>query len=363
MSRTPRIEIDLSKIRHNAKCLVRRAEERNLSITAVTKLVGANTKILSALADTGIAFWGDSRLSHLRNIYDFSSSIPVVRLSLTPLSEAEETVSYAGFSFHSALDSIQAVAAAAGRQGVRHGIVLAMEFGDLREGANPEELPSLIYAIKKMPELYIYGLAINPACFSGVCPDELNMAEFSSFVSGLELDCDCHFTLVSGGNSALIEWLYGVTNESGRINNLRLGESIFLGVETLHRQTIEGLFTDAFVYVAELTEVKRKPSQPYGGKVGYNAFGEKPCLKFESKPGNEKGLMWRGVLNTGRQDIVCSGLQPIQDNIGIIGASSDCLVVHLPDGQMRIGDELRFRANYECLLSIMNSDCVEKVFF
>jgi predicted amino acid racemase len=328
---------------------------------AVTKLVGANVKILKALAGTGIAFWGDSRLRHLRNIYDFSSSIPVIRLSLTPLSEAEETVLYSDFSFHSSLDSIQAVAAVAGRKGLRHGIVLTMDFGDLREGANPEELPTLISAVKEMPELYIYGLAVNPACFSGICPDENSMNDFSSFVSKLELDCGCSFSFVSGGNSALIEWLYGA-GETGRINNLRLGESIFLGVETLHRQPIEGLFTDAFVYVAELTELKRKPSRPYGGKIGYNAFGEKPFWGFKGKLDSGDGLMWRGILNTGRQDIVCSGLQPVQNNINIIGASSDCLVVHLPDGKRRVGDELRFRLNYECLLSIMNSDCVEKVF-
>ena len=40
-------------------------------------------------------------------------------------------------------------------------------------------------------------------------------------------------------------WLCLLYWNVGKINNLRLGESIYLGCETLHRKPIPGLFTDA----------------------------------------------------------------------------------------------------------------------
>ena len=40
----------------------------------------------------------------------------------------------------------------------------------------------------------------------------------------------------------------------GRINELRLGESILLGREPLHRRLLEGLFNDAITLVAEVLE-------------------------------------------------------------------------------------------------------------
>ena len=72
------------------------------------------------------------------------------------------------------------------------------------------------------------------------------------------------------------------TKDIGRINNLRLGESIYLGCETLHRKPIPGLFTDAFTLVAEVIESKIKPSLPYG-EVSQDAFGNVPEFKDKVK--------------------------------------------------------------------------------
>jgi len=62
---------------------------------------------------------------------------------------------------------------------------------------------------------------------------------------------------VSGGNSANYNWFMS-TMDVGRINNLRLGESIYLGCETLFRKPIPGLYTDAMTLVSEVIESKIK---------------------------------------------------------------------------------------------------------
>ncbi len=103
-----------------------------------------------------------------------------------------------------------------------------------------------------------------------------NMAEPTTMVDGVEtaFGIEIEIEIVSGGNSANLEWAFGSSN-CGRIHNLRLGEAILLGRERLHRQPIPGLHTDAFALVAEVIESKRKPTEPWGC-AGQNSFGETP---------------------------------------------------------------------------------------
>jgi hypothetical protein len=58
-------------------------------------------------------------------------------------------------------------------------------------------------------------------------------------------------------------------------NDLRLGEAILLGCETLHRQPINGLHTDVITLCDEVIEAKIKPSKP-SGTITQTAFGEAP---------------------------------------------------------------------------------------
>ena len=104
----------------------------------------------------------------------------------------------------------------------------------------------------------------------------------------------------------------------GRINNLRLGESIFLGCETLNRKPIPGLFTDSFTLVAEVIESIIKPSMP-NGEITQDAFGNVP--KF-----TDHGNIKRAILGIGLQDVMVSGLTP-KLNVEIIGASSDHIII------------------------------------
>ena len=100
------------------------------------------------------------------------------------------------------------------------------------------------------------------------------------------------------GNSANYNWFMNAT-EVTKVNNLRLGESIYLGRETLNRQVIPGLYTDAFTLITEVIEAKMKPSMPYG-EIGQNAFGEVPEFC-------DRGNMNRIILGIGKQDVLCQG--------------------------------------------------------
>src|SRR3546814_17579306 len=97
------------------------------------------------------------------------------------------------------------------------------------------------------------------------------MDELSALVEDVEAACGHRLSVVSGGNSASLSWAL-TTDDVGRVDDLRLGESILLVTEPLHREAITDLHTDAFALVAEVIEVKTKPAHPWG-EIAQRAFG------------------------------------------------------------------------------------------
>ena len=188
-----------------------------------------------------------------------------------------------------------------------------------------------------------FNIILNAACKKN---------DFVIIQKTLEDKFKLNLEFVSGGNSANYDWFMS-TKDVGRINNLRLGESIFFGCETLERKTINGLFTDAFTLIAEVIESKRKPSLPYGD-VCQNAFGNIP--KFP-----DLGLMKRAILGVGLQDVLVSGLTPLLD-IDILGASSDHIIIDAKQLEIKVGDTVEFNLNYGALLSSMTSPYIIKIY-
>jgi predicted amino acid racemase len=176
------------------------------------------------------------------------------------------------------------------------------------------------------------------------------MDTLSTLATQIEGKFQLKFQYISGGNSANYNW-FTSTPDTGRINLLRIGESIFLGVEPIQREPIQQLFTDAFTLVAEVSELKIKPSVPYG-ETGQNAFGH--VLQFI-----ENGETFRAILGVGLQDVDVDGLMPAL-NIDILGAGSDQMIIDPKEIVFHIGDEVSFNPNYAALLAAMTSPYVEK---
>ena len=226
-----------------------------------------------------------------------------------------------------------------------------VELGDLREGIMPGDLENIVREMRCLPNIVLKGIGANLACRSGVSPDAQNMAQLSALAGSIESTFGLTLETVSGGNSANLQWaLQGA--DTGRINNLRLGESILLGREPLHRQPIEGLHTDAIALVAEVIESKVKPSQPWG-EIAQSAFGE-------NTPAIDRGDIQQAILAIGRQDIDPGGLQP-PVGIKLLGASSDHVIVDSGSKEVSVGSEMTFQLNYSALVRAMTSPFVAKV--
>ena len=347
----PRLEIDLDKIHHNARTLVERLAVRGISVTGVTKAGLGCPAIASAMLRAGVLGLGDSRIENIEAMRDAQVSASMTLIRSPMLSQVESVVKQADISFNTELHVISQLSSAAQKLKRLHGVVLMVELGDLREGIMPGDLARVVRETMRLPNILLKGIGTNLACRCGVSPDANNMAELSALADSIDASFGPVLSIISGGNSANLEWLLSGA-DTGRINNLRLGEAILLGCEPMQRRAIDGLYTDAFTLVAEVIESKLKPSQPWG-EVGQNAFGVAPLVK-------NRGDIFQTILAIGQQDIDPTGLQA-PSGIEILGASSDHLVVE-SERCLAIGTEISFQLNYSALMRAMTSPFVIKGF-
>jgi len=345
----PRIEIDLGKIAHNAKILKELYGSKGIDVIAVTKVVCGDAAIAKVLVKSGISILADSRIANIVKMCNADINMQFLLLR-TSLSQSESVVKYADISLNSEFSVIKELSKYAVEQNTTHKIILMVELGDLREGVMPPDIENTVKKVIKLKGIKLAGIGTNLACFGGIKPNDEKMGYLSSLAKDIEKKFGLALEFVSGGNSANYNWFMS-TKDVGKINNLRLGESLFLGCETLDRKPIAGLFTDAFTLFAEVIESKTKPSLPYGD-IGQDAFGNIP--KF-----TDLGLMKRAILGLGLQDVLVSGLTPILD-IDILGASSDHIIINAKQLDIKVGDTVGFNLNYGALLSAMTSPYIIK---
>jgi predicted amino acid racemase len=350
--RTPYIEINLEKIYENA-CLIKQIwQEAGIEVMGVTKVDLGEPHIAQTLVDAGITLLGDSRIDDIIRMKKTGIEATYCLIRSPFLSDIKRTVKYADITLNSELEIIKALDKEAYRQNKIHKIVLMIEMGDRREGILPEQVDEYVKAIVELEYIELAGIGANFACFGGSRPTQEKMNQLSLLANTIEQEFDIELSMISGGNSANFIWLQE-EGYAGRVNNVRLGESIFLGVETLYRKPIKGLHQDAFKIVGEVIELKEKPSLP-NGEVTLNAFGETP--HFE-----DRGTIPRAIVGLGREDVDINGLIPHLD-VDILGGSSDHMILDAKKSGLKVGDFITFSLSYSSLLAAMTSPFVRKKF-
>jgi predicted amino acid racemase len=350
---SPRLEVDLGAVGHNAEHLVTALGARGIRVVGITKAVLAWAHVARALVDAGVVGLGDSRVENLAALRHRGFDAPLTLVRSPMPSQVDAVVRNADVSLNTEETVLRGLAAAATRQATTHGVVLMVELGDLREGIAMVDVVDTARSIRHLPGLVLTGIGTNLACQSGVVPDQHKMDELSGLADEVEVACHVELAVVSGGNSASLGWAL-TTGDVGRIDELRLGESVLLGVDPLTRLPIDGLRQDGFRLVAEVIEVKTKPASPWGD-VGQAAFGA-----VRPPGGGMAGTQRRAILALGRQDVEPDDLAP-PHGLTVLGASSDHLVIDVGDHDLSVGDEIGFGVGYAALLRAATSPFVAKV--
>lgn len=344
---SPRIEIDLTAIEHNAHELVTALKKRGIGVTGVTKATLGSPEVARAMMRGGVKRLADSRIENLEALRDAGIRVPMT-LSRAPAPEwADRAVACAQSSMVSDLEIVTALSVAAGKRAFTHGIVLMVELGDLREGLMVADVLDAARIISRTRHVTLAGIGTNLACRSGVIPGDDQMQELSALATTIASKFGVPTPIVSGGNSSNLQWALG-KGRVGGINDLRLGESILLGLDPLTRTPLPRLRQDAFMVVAPVIESIVKPTAPWGLR-GQAAFG-----KPDAPAG--RGTIVQTIVALGRQDVDPDGLTP-PVGMSILASSSDHLVLETP-GRVAAGTELRFLPNYSALLRAMTSPFV-----
>ena len=350
----PRLEIDLDHLTDNARRLVARLAPKGISVTGVTKVGAGSVEVAAAIAAGGVVALGDSRVEHLERLASVAPALPRTLIRTPMASQAARVVAVADTSMNTEVTVIDRLSAAAVDQGRTHGVIVMVELGDLREGVLAGELLAIAGHVLGSPGLELAGIGTNLACQSGVVPDLFNLGELSQMAVEVERTYGIELAVVSGGNSSSLGWALGCT-DTGRVNDLRLGEAIVLGRDPLHGDPIEGLHTDAVRLVAEVIECKDKPARPWGARARSTFRGARP------EGATAPAFVRQALLAVGHQDVEPAGLTP-PPGVRILGASSDHLVVDVGDTGVAVGDEVTFAPDYRAVLRAMSSGSVSTSF-
>ena len=325
--------------------------KRGISIMGVSKAVLGEPSIAEAMLQGDVSFIADSRLENIQKMKCAGISTRFVLLR-TPKSQAESVVENADISLNTEFATLEKLSYFTKKLDKNHQVILMVELGDLREGILPGDLTQFVRNTLSLSHIKIAGIGCNLACHGGIEPDDKNMHALSHLADGINKEFNINLDIISGGNSANYEW-YKSTSAVGGINNLRLGESILLGCETLNREAIPGLHTHAFQLIAEVIEAKKKPSLPFG-KINQDAFGSINGF-------HDRGIRQRSIIALGRQDVLVSGLKA-NNNLEILGSSSDHIILDTENHNLEVGNEVSFDLDYGALLAAMTSPFIKKQF-
>jgi len=346
----PCIKIDLKKISNNARLINDRCTSKGISVVGVTKSVLADINIARTLKKSGINIFGDSRfenLIRLRKYFGYGQKLVLLRTPM--ISECEKLVDICDTSMQTELPVVKVISNICARKNKKHNIVLMIEMDDKREGISTRQVfPFFKEVYNRYPGIVIKGLATNARCISKSKPKIKSIENLIKIKEKISVKYGYDIPVISGGNSSIWKYIEDGSIPTG-VNEVRIGEAIFIGNETLCYEKINGAFDDAFTLEAEVIETKRKNNQIY--KI---------------------------IIALGLQDVFYKHLIIQNPYYDIIAQSSDHTVLGLKKQYLKstsnensyglkllepkIGDKIIFKLDYFGLMLSMTSPFIKKIY-
>ena len=348
----PRVECNREKLLENITTVTRMMHRDQKTMCAVVKGFSADDAVMQILEESDCDWLASSRIEDLSRLRTKKTRL-LIRLSQP--CEIKEVVASAEVSFESECKTIRLLQEEAGKQKKAHGIILAIDMGDLREGIFYKSLAEIDEAaalVLQSPNLKLLGVGTNLGCFGGVITDLKNMQGLIDIASHIEKKFSVKLPYISGMSTAAMEMIENRIMPP-QVNHGRFGEAWLLGFDSVDNRRLNYLYDDAFLFKAQIIEIKDKPSQPIG-TIGGNAYGRHVEYKNE-------GTMKRALLAFGTQDVEHEYLIPLDENIEFLGASSDHTIINLHGSdEYEVGDVLTFKLKYHALLHLYTSKYVKK---
>jgi len=354
----PRLEIKLSQIENNIREIVKLGKNRGINITGVIKGYNGIPAVSESFVKNGCINIGSSRINQLKVMKDIDNNIETMMIRIPMLSEIDDVVKYSDISLNSEMVVIKEINDKCEKLGKKHKVILMFDLGDIREGYFYEnEILEVAKVIENdMKYVELLGIGTNLGCYGSIKPTVKNMNRLIKIAELIEDIIGRKLEIISGGATSSVTLVKdGIMPK--RINHLRIGEEILLNRDLVKYwgYKFKNMYDDNFILVAEIVEIKDKPSYPVG-EIFIDAFGN--VGEYEDI-GNRK----KAILSVGKQDFGDhTNLISVDKNIKIIGSSSDHLIVDITDCDetFKIGDTISFNLYYAAMLFLSSSDYVTK---
>lgn len=333
-------------------------KENSIEWAIVSKLLCGTKDYLKILCDLDIQEICDSRISNLRLIKEINPEINTVYIKPPAKYNIKDVVSYADVSFNTEFSTIKWISEEAVRQGKTHKIIIMIELGDLREGVLGDDLTDFYKTVFELPNIEITGIGSNLNCLYGVLPSTDKLLQLSLYKKLIEAQFNQKIPWVTGGTSVVIPLLFKKQIPAD-MNHFRVGETLYFGNNLNTNEVIEGMNDDVFRLHSQIIEVNEKPKIPTG-EMEVNPSGE----VFKVDESDYGKSSYRALIDIGVLDISTTDfLIPQDDDIKIVGASSDMVVIDLGENKAgrKVGDILDFKLKYMGALRVFNSEYVDKI--
>lgn len=344
------------KLKDNFEFLKSEFHENGISWGVVSKILCGNEIYLKELISLGVDEIHDSRISNLAKVKEINPKVQTVYIKPPSKRNLSKMVEYADVSLNSELNTIKWISQEAVNQGKKHKVIIMVETGDLREGVMGDHLVDFYSMVFELPNIEVIGLGTNLNCLNGIMPSADKLIQLCLYKQIIELKFNKKIPWVSAGTSVTIPLMLNKQLPQG-VNHFRIGETLYFGLDLFEEKVIDGMHGDVFELFAEIIEMQEKPLLP-SGNLASNPQGEiidiDPSLIGQSS--------FRAILDIGLLDVDPKYLIADDLEFGILGASSDMLILNLGKNpeNYSVGDLIKFRLKYMGALAILNSHYIEK---
>lgn len=354
------IRINTGKIRSNIRKISALLKKHDIQWSLIVKILGAHRETLAQILDEetieDIQSIGESRISGLKAIKSVRPDIRTMYIKPPAINQAENVVKYADISLNTSLDTIIALNKAAARQKKKHGVIIMVEMGELREGVLRSEVIDFYKKVFKLPHIEVKGIGTNLGCMYGIQPTFDKLIQLSMLKELIELRFKRKLPIVSGGSSITLPLVSKKIIPAG-CNHLRIGEAAFLGTSPFDSRKFKDLSDQAFEFRAYIIELEQKLNAPDGVQCD---AGVGHASEFD----DEKLIpSYKAIVDFGTMDVDSDSLTPKKKGIEFVGTTSDMTVYSLgsSDKGFKVGAPLKFKLDYSGVARLMNSKYITKI--
>ncbi len=350
------VTLDSRKLKANFEYLDNLFKKKGVQWSVVSKLLCGNKDFLTELLSLGIKQICDSRVSNLKTIKAINPDIETFYIKPPAKRAIKSIVQYADISMNTSIKTIQLLSEEAQRQKKVHKIIIMIELGELREGIMGADIINFYEKVFKLKNIKVVGIGANLSCLYGVLPSHDKLIQLSLYEQLIEAKFNEQIPYVSGGSSVTIPLIFQNLLPKG-INHFRVGETLFLGTDVYNNTTIKKMNSDVFRLYCEIIELVEKPMVPIG-EMGTNVEGH----SFDFDENLIGKTAYRAIIDLGLLDVDENHIEPVDNDVSIVGSSSDMLVIDLSENKKnyKVSDLLEFKMDYMGTLRIINSRYIDK---